>query len=138
MVVALYLILKKTLAEQCGTDGVDAIAHGDDDVKLIEQRVAPNLSHTFYLPPCSIHLCHRCSSDAIRLKVLFTFSGRLLTTFITFPGRLFAALITFSGRLSSKTPADSHENNQLNLFFTFTSLPFRQEAPCLSGIPGMW
>ena len=49
MVVALYLILKKTLAELCGTDGVDAIAHGDDDVKLIEQRVAPNLSHTFQL-----------------------------------------------------------------------------------------
>lgn len=41
---------KKTLAELCGTDGVDTITHGDDGIKLIEQRVAPNLSCTFLFP----------------------------------------------------------------------------------------
>ena len=37
------------LAELCGTDGVDSIAHGDDGIEVIEQRVAPNLSRTFLL-----------------------------------------------------------------------------------------
>ena len=37
------------LAELCGTDGVDSIAHGDDGIEVIEQRVAPNLSCTFLL-----------------------------------------------------------------------------------------
>ena len=35
------------LAELSGTDGVDTIAHGDDGIEVIEQRVAPNLSRTF-------------------------------------------------------------------------------------------
>ena len=37
------------LAELSGTDGVDTIAHGDDGIEVIEQRVAPNLSRTFLL-----------------------------------------------------------------------------------------
>ena len=37
------------LAKLCGTDGIDTIAHGDDGIEVIEQRVAPNLSRTFLL-----------------------------------------------------------------------------------------
>ena len=37
------------LAELSGADGVDTITHGDDGVKIIEQRVAPNLPRTFLL-----------------------------------------------------------------------------------------
>ena len=37
------------LAELCGTDGVNSIAHRNDCIKVVEQRVAPNLSRTFLL-----------------------------------------------------------------------------------------
>ena len=37
------------LAELCGTDGVDSIAHRNDCIKVVEQRVASHLSRTFLL-----------------------------------------------------------------------------------------
>ncbi len=37
------------LAELCGTDGVDTIAHGNDCIEVVELRVASHLSRTFLL-----------------------------------------------------------------------------------------
>ena len=37
------------LAELCGTDGVDTIAHGNDCIEVVEQRVSSHLSRTFLL-----------------------------------------------------------------------------------------